>query len=124
MESKRYNYKKIDYNPQEKNYDYKKMTTDDLINRISMLRIKNKLSARELSLRIDKNESYINRLEYKRNFEPSISVISDICEVCGTNLQQFFYYDMDQFEFDMEIIDLLKDINKEKKYAIITLLKK
>ena len=101
-----------------------KMTTVDLIDRISALRIKNNLSARELSLRIDKNESYINKLEYKKNFEPSISVISDICEACGTTLQEFFYYDMEQFEFDREIIDLLKSTDTEKKQAVICLLKK
>ena len=101
----------------------KKMTTEDLIDRISALRIKNNLSARELSLLIDKNESYINKLEYKKNFEPSISVLSDICEACGISLQHFFYYDMEHYDFDQEIIEHLKNISLEKKQAIITLLK-
>ena len=50
----------------------------EIIEHISAVRTKANLSARELSLRIGKNESYINRLEYRKNFEPSISVIADI----------------------------------------------
>lgn len=39
------------------------MELNEIINRISQLRTREGLSARELSLRIGKNEAYINRLE-------------------------------------------------------------
>jgi len=96
----------------------------EIIDRISQLRTKAGLSARELSLRIGKNEAYINRLEYRKNFEPSISVINDIVEACGSSLEEFFYYNMNQYKEDKQIIDLLKRVPATKKEAWIELLSK
>lgn len=100
------------------------MELNGIINRISQLRTKVGLSARELSLRIGKNEAYINRLEYKKNFEPSISVINDIVEACGSSLEEFFYYDMNQYKTDKQVIDLLKTVPESKKIAFIEILSK
>ncbi len=94
----------------------------EIIKRISIIRTRANLSARELSLRIGKNESYINRLEYRKNFEPSITVIADIAEACGSSFEEIFYYDINQYSTDKEIIDLLKKCNEKKKKAIIDLL--
>jgi transcriptional regulator with XRE-family HTH domain len=99
------------------------MKLEEIIERISMLRTKSNLSARELSLRIGKNESYINRLEYRKDFEPSISVINDIVEACGSSLEEFFYTDIENYKKDKEIIEILKQTNEKKKQAIIDLLK-
>ncbi|MGN0961815.1 MAG: helix-turn-helix transcriptional regulator [Christensenellales bacterium] len=98
------------------------MTLEEIINRISRLRTRKGLSARELSLRIDKNEAYINRLEYRKNFEPSISVINDIVTVCDSSMEEFFYYDIDEYIRDKQIIELLKHTSNNKKQAIIELL--
>ena len=98
------------------------MELNEIINRISMLRTKAGLSARELSMRIGKNEAYINRLESRKNFEPSISVINDIAEACGSNLEEFFYYDINQYKSDKKIIELLKCVPESKKSAWIELL--
>ncbi len=98
------------------------MELNEIIKRISQLRTREKLSARELSLRIGKNEAYINRLEYRKNFEPSISVINDITQVCDSSLEEFFYYDIDQYQNDKYIIQLLKKSKPEIKQAIIKIL--
>lgn len=98
------------------------MNLIEIIERISAVRMKANLSARELSLRIGKNESYVNRLEYRKNFEPSISVISDIAEACGSSIEEMFYYDINQYSKDREIIAALKKCNEKKKQAIIDLL--
>lgn len=100
------------------------MDLNEIIGRISQLRTKAGLSARELSLRIGKNEAYINRLEYRKNFEPSITVISEIAEACGSSLEEFFYYDMNQYKIDKQVIDLLKNIPESKKKAFIEILSK
>lgn len=94
----------------------------EIIDRISLIRTRANLSARELSLRIGKNESYINRLEYRKNFEPSITVISQIAEECDSSLEELFYYDINQYSKDIEIISLLKSCSDKKKKAIIDLL--
>lgn len=98
------------------------MELNDIIDRISQLRTRAGLSARELSLRIGKNEAYINRLEYRKNFEPSVSVINDIAEACNSSLEEFFYYDITQFEKDKHIILLLKKAKPEIKDSIIKIL--
>lgn len=98
------------------------MELNEIIDRISKLRNRERLSARELSLRIDKNGSYINRLEYRKNFEPSISVINDIVDACNSSLQEFFYYDIDQYSKDKYLLFLLQKAKPNIKDLIIKLL--
>ena len=98
------------------------MNLDEIIIRISQLRTRENLSARELSLRIGKNEAYINRLECRKNFEPSISVINDIAIACHSSLQEFFYYDINEYETDKKIIDSLKRIDPEVKKALLKII--
>jgi len=100
------------------------MELNEVINRISQLRTREGLSARELSLKIGKNEAYINRLEYRKNFEPSITVINDIVDVCNSSLEEFFYYDMSQYKKDKEVVDFLKTLSPYQKEAIMNLYKK
>ncbi len=50
------------------------MNKDEVVERISALRTKARLSARDLSLKIGKNAAYISRLKSKNDsFEPSVS---------------------------------------------------
>ena len=73
---------------------------------------------------IDKSESYISRLEYRKDFEPSIKVINDIAEACESNLEEFFYYDIYQYRYDHELLQLIKTMPIGKKQALIEFLKK
>ncbi|MBQ7798653.1 MAG: helix-turn-helix transcriptional regulator [Clostridia bacterium] len=100
------------------------MNRDDIINKISLARNNAKLSARALSQLIDMNENYINRLENKRDFLPSLEVFLKIIEACNLTPDQFFYYDMKAYNKDIEIIRLLKNTSEDKKNAIISLLQK
>ena len=100
------------------------MNKNDVIVKISQLRTKSGLSARDLSLRIGKNSAYISRLESKNDsFEPSVSALLEIIEACGSTPSEFFYYDIYAYEKDKEIIDLLKNVSQIKKDSIINLLK-
>lgn len=100
------------------------MNKDDVVARISQLRTKAGLSARDLSLRIGKNSAYISRLESKNDsFEPSVSALLEIIEACGSTPIEFFYYDIYSYSKDREIIDLLKSASSIKKESIINLLK-
>jgi len=99
------------------------MTREDIINRISKARTNANLSARALSQNAGLNDGYINRLESKKDFLPSMESFIDIVEACGITLEEFFYYDMSAYKQDKEIIDLLKHVNSESKDSIIKLLK-
>lgn len=100
------------------------MNKDGVVERISMMRVKAGLSARDLSLRIGKNSAYISRLESKTDsFEPSVSALLDIIAACDSTECEFFYYDPLAYARDKEIIELLKNASPLKKDAIICLLK-
>lgn len=99
------------------------MDKKDIIIRIGQIRQRANLSARDLSLKIGKNSAYISRLESKDSFEPSVSVLLDIISVCGSTESEFFYYDIQQYQKDKEIIELLKTASPIKKDSIINLLK-
>lgn len=100
------------------------MNKDEVVERISMMRVKAGLSARDLSLRIGKNSAYISRLESRNDsFEPSVSALLDIIAACNSTECEFFYDDPLAYSQDKEIIDLLKTASPLKKDAIICLLK-
>ena len=100
------------------------MDKNEVVQRISILRTKAGLSARDLSLRIGKNSAYISRLESKNDsFEPSVTALLEIIEACGSTPLEFFYYNIYDFQKDKEIIDLLKSATQIKKDSIINLLK-
>lgn len=63
--------------------------------RIAALRTQKSVSAREMSLALGQNESYINRIENKKAF-PSMQVFFYICEYLNISPKDFF--DTDSFE--------------------------
>lgn len=110
------------------------MNIKEVILRISQIRSNANLSARKLSLDIGKNSAYISRLESSDDsFEPSVSALLEIIDACGITPAQFFYDKVDEYKSDMELLDLLKtdkdllalikNADKNKKQAIIDLLK-
>ena len=99
------------------------MEISELIERISMIRTSAGLSARELSLRIGKNENYISRLEYKKDFNPSVKTIKEILEICGVTEEEFYYHSILDYKKDKELIDLLHKTTSEKKDLALQILK-
>lgn len=100
------------------------MDTCEIINRIGYIRTRAKLSARALSIAIGKNPSYIHLLENKRNFEPSLSTLLEIIEVCGSTPEEFFYSDINQYSIDIKSLNFFKTLSQNQKDAIMNLYKK
>ena len=72
------------------NTEGKKMDYFDwFANRISALRLKKGVSAREMSLALGQSESYINKIENKRTL-PSMAGFFYICEYLGIEPHAFF----------------------------------
>ena len=99
------------------------MNKEEVVERISLMRVRAGLSARDLSLKVGKNSAYVSRLESKDSFEPSVSALLEIIEACGSTPEEFFYHDSNSYPQDREIIELLKTASPIKKEAIINLLK-
>ena len=58
-------------------------------NRIAQLRMQKGVSARDMSLSLGQNESYINQIENRKAL-PSLQVLFYICEYFGITPRQFF----------------------------------
>ena len=86
------------------------MEREDIIKKISIARTNANLSARALSQKIEMNDGYINRLESKKDFLPSVEVLIKIIEACNMSVEQFFYNDFLNYEKDMKILNLLKKL--------------
>lgn len=100
------------------------MEREEIIKKISIARTNANLSARALSQKIEMNDGYINRLESKKDFLPSVEVLIKIIEACNMSVEQFFYNDFLSYEKDMKIINLLNRVSDKEKDAIITLLER
>ena len=91
----------------------------DIINRIGYIRVKAKLTQKALSNAIGMNPSYINRLESKKDFLPSVEVLLKIIEVCGSSTEEFFYSDITTYERDKQILDKIKSFSDDIKDYIL-----
>ena len=98
------------------------MELKDVIQRIGYIRNKANLSARALSLEIDKNPAYITKLE-AGEFEPSMQVVLDIIEACGTTPEEFFYENVNSYKLDKENLLIIEKLSETKKIALKELLK-
>lgn len=103
------------------------MYEDFFAKRISQLRLKKNVSAREMSLALGQNASYINRIENKKAF-PSMQVFLYICEYLNVSPRDFFDYDapipekmtklingiyqLDENQFDI-VFRLVNELNKK-----------
>ena len=101
------------------------MDIKEIINRIGIIRTRANLYARALSLAIGKNASYIHLLESKKtSFEPSLSVLLDIIEACGSTPEEFFSRDITQYKKNKQTLDFLENLSPIQKEAIMNLYKK
>lgn len=98
------------------------MDVKDVIYRIGYFRNKANLSARALSLEIDKNPAYITKLE-AGEYEPSIKVILDIIYACNTTPEEFFYENISSYKLDKENLKIIEKLTDNKKVALKELLK-
>ena len=104
------------------------MELKELIDRISHIRNRANLSARKLSLRIGKGESYIRNLENsfgtENQFAPTFETLMEILEACNTTPEEFFYYSIPKYKDEKHLIDLLRNLDETQIKGLINLLKK
>ena len=82
--------------------------------RIAQLRMQNGFSARDMSLSLGQNESYINKIENKKSL-PSMQVFFYICEYLHLTPQEFF--DEDNL-YPERLSDLIIDLKKLDEKAL------
>lgn len=77
-------------------------------NRVAQLRMKKDVSARDMSLSLGQNSSYINQIENGKAL-PSLQGLFYICEYFGITPQQFFDTDTD---YPAELAELTEELRK------------
>lgn len=65
------------------------MLEQEFSERLTKLRLKKGVSARDMSLTLGQSESYINRIESQKML-PSMSVFFYICDYFGITPEEFF----------------------------------
>ena len=98
------------------------MDLNELVQRIGYFRNKINLSARELSLRIGKSETYINQVEC-RNFTVSLPVLFEIIEALEITCAEFYSDNYVAYKQDKEILDVLNALPAERKNVFLDLMK-
>ena len=98
------------------------MDEKDFALRLATLRIKKNVSAREMSLSIGQNPSYINHIE-TGNAVPSLSGMFYICEYFGITPTEFFDIDNKDPAKLNKINGYLKKLNDEQLEMVETLVK-
>ena len=98
------------------------MEEKDFALRLAMLRTKKNVSAREMSLAIGQNPSYINHIETGKA-TPSLSGIFYICEYLGVTPAEFFETESASPVKLKGIIDDLKKLDDKQLDVISALVK-
>ena len=98
------------------------MDINEIIDRISYFRNKSNLSARELSLMIDKNGAYINHLENSK-FNIKVSILLEILSALEVSCSEFFSDNYATYKQDREIFDLLNALPAERKKLFLDLMR-
>ena len=98
------------------------MYEDLFAERIVALRNRKNVSAREMSLAIGQNASYINRIENKQAF-PSMQSFFYICEYLEISPRDFFDYDTAYPKELHDINNLLSTLDKETFETVYKLIK-
>ena len=101
----------------------KKVSYNDIINRIGYFRTKADLSARETSLRLGYSEQFMKRIENK-SVELKVSTLLELFDIFGITAQDFFYLGENYNEDDKNLLELYSNLSKENKQFVIDFIKK
>ncbi|MBQ8575334.1 MAG: helix-turn-helix transcriptional regulator [Clostridia bacterium] len=98
------------------------MDKQNFSKRLAELRVNKGVSARDMSLSIGKNASYINDIENCKSF-PSINVFFNICEYLGVTPMEFFDTQTKNPVKSKELLDAAKSLSDEQLDAFINIAK-
>lgn len=89
-------------------------------NRIIQLRMQKGVSARDMSLSLGQNDSYINRIENKKSL-PFLTGFFYICEYLGITPKEFFDTETENPTKARELLAVAKGLNSEQLDHLIAI---
>lgn len=93
----------------------------EVLNRLVTLREKAGLTAHEVSMRLGRSRYYISRLENGVSF-PSVKDLEEILKLYNCTLEQLFFREFEEFQFEMDTLDKLRAIGQKEKDAVLCVL--
>lgn len=102
------------------NYDYDAFEKN-FIKRLSELRYKKNVSAREMSLAIGQNAGYINNIESGKAL-PSMSSFFYICDYLNVTPKDFFDTEMENPILVKDVLSLICEVDEDLYPCLIQLL--
>lgn len=94
------------------------MTIDDFPLRLSKLREQAGISARDMSISLAQNETYINSIENGKSF-PSMTSFFSICDFLNISPSEFFDIENNNPHIIKEITEKSKLLTKEQTEIVI-----
>ena len=91
-------------------------------NRLTELRMRKGVSARDMSLSLGQSESYINKIENKRTL-PSFTGFLYICEYFSITPQEFFNHDSASPGMTRELLAELEKLTPEQTEHILQIVR-
>ena len=98
------------------------MDMKEILNRIGYVRNQAKLSARELSFRICMSSQYIAQVESGR-IVLTVEKLLKILEVCHFPLERFFAKNIQDWNLDYKLYDVLEGLSTQKKQYMLEFIK-
>lgn len=83
-------------------------------NRIAQLRMQKGYSARDMSISLGQNDTYINKIENRKAL-PSLSGLFYICEYLSITPQEFFDYEN---QYPARLSELVNDLKRLDERAL------
>lgn len=99
------------------------MYEETFCKRLTELRMEKGVSARDMSLSIGQNESYINRIE-NRKMMPSMTAFFYICDYFGITPGEFFQTEEIQSKEMLDAVKKLQEMEPDKRTLILELIRK
>lgn len=88
-----------------------------LAERLSKLRIKSGVSARDMSLSLGQSPNYINKIEGQKNL-PSMASFFYICDYLGVSPKEFFDVDVSDPGRNRKIVEKAQHLNDKQLCAV------
>lgn len=99
------------------------MEIKEILTRIGYVRNKANLSAREVSLRMGMSSQYVAQVESGR-IVLTVEKLLQILSICEFPIERFFSSNIDDYDVDIELKELIESLPSNKKKNIIEFIKK
>ena len=98
------------------------MEIKEVLTRIGYIRNKANLSAREVSLRMGMSSQYVAQLESGR-IVLTVEKLLQIMQICDFPIERFFSHNINDYNVDTELKNLIESLPLDKKQNIIAFIK-